>query len=240
MAYHKIKSNPKRKSAGMRGRTAVPNPRRRKRKHSNPMHSAAHANPKGKRKHRHKLTGWTAYANPRKRRRVRRNPARAAGGASGITAVNKPVEMVLTVGAGAAVALVAAAVGKAVAKKYAPTMVDTDAKAGLAGNVAAVGVGLAAAHFGKKNKMIRTGGIACAIAGVVYAVKDLAGAKIEESVAKALPGTGGYMAMPGGVNGYVALRPSSLAAFAHEDSMGGQFMDISGRGASYEPGWHGY
>lgn len=188
MAVHKVKSSKPRKARkarrnGARARTTVSNgahakPRHRRRKlraRRNGV-SAAPRKPRGKRVFRRNGSG-------RKVIRRRRNGVVS----NALTNTGKPVEMILTAGAGAlgAVAVGAIAQGLTSGVAYFQGPKNAMIKNAIPG-VAAAAIGLGIAKF-SKSKGGKTAGVAMALAGAVILVKDVAGGKVTELVNNVLP-----------------------------------------------------
>lgn len=218
MAVHKVKTSKPRKARkarrnGARARTSVSN--------------GAHSKRRGRRKARRNGASYAAR-KPRGKRTFRRNGAshkirRRRNGVvtSALTNTGKPVEMILTAGAGAlgAVAIGAMAQGLLSKNEWLNKAENDNVKAAIPG-IAGIAAGLALAKF-TKSKMGKTAGVAMALAGTVILVKDVAGKKIEGYVSKALPGsTKGYSAMAG---------YQHLGAFGHEPSSLGGFLVQNGQ-----------
>jgi hypothetical protein len=188
MAVHKVGKTRTRKARkarrnGARARTSVSN--------------GAHSKRRRGKARKARRNGYAAAARkPRGKRVFRRNGSgrkvvsRRRNGVSGsaLTNTGKPVEMILTVGAGAlgAVAVGAIAEGLLSKNEWLNKAENDNVKAAIPG-AASIAVGLALAKF-TKNKMGRTAGVAMAVAGTVILVKDVAGAKIKGYVSKAMPG----------------------------------------------------
>lgn len=188
MAVHKVKSSKPRKARkarrnGVRARTTVSNgahakPRHRRRKlraRRNGV-SAAARKPRGKRTF-HRANGT------RKHVRRRRNGIVS----NSLTNTGKPVEMILTAGAGAlgAVAVGAIAEGIVGNMEFFKKAENASMKKALPG-LAALGLGFGIAKL-SKSKGGKTAGVAMALAGAVILVKDVAGNKVTEVVNGMLP-----------------------------------------------------
>lgn len=181
MAVHKVKSSKPRKARkarrnGARARTSVANgahSKTRKRRKARRNGSAVARKPRGKR---------IFHASARKVRR-RRNGITS----NSLTNTGKPVEMILTAGAGAlgAVAVGALAEGLVGNMDYFKKPENATIRNALPG-LAAAGVGLGIARF-SKSKGGKTAGAAMALAGAVIFVKDVAGNKVTELVNNVLP-----------------------------------------------------
>lgn len=179
MAVHKVKSSKPRKARkarrnGARARTSVANgAHSRKRRKARRNGSAVARKPRGKR---------IFHAAARKVRR-RRNGVTS----NSLTNTGKPVEMILTAGAGAlgAVAVGAFAEGLVGNMDYFKNPENKTAKSVIPG-LAAAAVGLGIAKF-SKSKGGKTAGAAMALAGAVILVKDVAGKKVTELVNNVLP-----------------------------------------------------
>ena len=182
MAVHKVKSSSKPRKArkgrrnGARARTSVANgahSKTRKRRKARRNGSAVARKPRGKR---------IFHAAARKVRR-RRNGITS----NSLTNTGKPVEMILTAGAGAlgAVAVGALAEGLVGNMDYFRKPENKTAKSAIPG-LAAAAVGLGIAKF-SKSKGGKTAGAAMALAGAVILVKDMAGEKVTELVNGVLP-----------------------------------------------------
>lgn len=179
MAVHKLEDRKPRKARkarrnGARARTSVANgAHSKKRRKARRNGSAVARKPRGKR---------IFHAAARKVRR-RRNGVTS----NSLTNTGKPVEMILTAGAGAlgAVAVGALAQGLVGNMEYFKKSENATVKNAIPG-LAAAAVGLGIAKL-SKSKGGKTAGAAMALAGAVILVKDVTGEKVTELVNEVLP-----------------------------------------------------
>lgn len=235
MAVHKLEDRKPRKARkarkarrnGARARTSVANgAHSKKRRKARRNGSAVARKPRGKR---------IFHAAARKVRR-RRNGVSS----SSLTNTGKPIEMILTAGAGAlgAVAVGALAQGLVGNMDYFRKPENATVRNALPG-LAAAAAGLGIARF-SKSKGGKTAGAAMALAGAVIFVKDIAGSKVTELVNNVLPKD----KQAGQPAGYEALAGyKAMGAFGHsaDSGMGGFLLqngqvtpDVGQAGAMFQ------
>lgn len=247
MAVHKVKSSKPRRARkarrnGARARTSVSNgahskPRRRKLRARKPRRngvSAAARKPRGKRTFRRNGSG---------RKVIRRRNGIIS---NSLTNTGKPVEMILTAGAGAlgAVAVGAIAEGIVGNMEFFKKAENANIKKALPG-LAALGLGFGIARIGK-SKGAKTAGIAMALAGAVILVKDVAGNKVTEVVNGMLPKDKQAALASGATKGYEHMAGyRQLGAFGHDPSGGLAGFMVHQDGTAdvnvgQAAGWSGY
>lgn len=248
MAVHKLEKPARKRKArkarrnGARARTSVSNGAHSKRRARKPRRNgarrarvaAAPRKPRGKRVFRRNGSG-------RKVVRRRRNGVVS----NALTNTGKPVEMILTAGAGAlgAVAVGAIAQGLTSGVAYFQDPKNAMIKNAIPG-VAAAAIGLGIAKF-SKSKGGKTAGVAMALAGAVILVKDVAGGKVTELVNNVLP-KDKQAALPGKTAGYEAMAGyRHMAAFGHEAAPGLAGFMVHQDGTAdinvgQAAGWSGY